>query len=66
MGLSAQLNLSQLGTVKLGIHAIQGILVFITAIIAIAMDAQSGKADGRGIWFNILVRLNSNLRLLMY
>jgi hypothetical protein len=58
MGLSAQLNLSQLGTVKLGVHALQGILVFITAIIAIAMDSQSGKAGGRGIWFNILVRFN--------
>jgi len=49
-----KLNLSPLGTSKLAIHSVQGLLVFTTACIALAMDSQTGKADGRGIWFNIL------------
>jgi hypothetical protein len=55
--MNARLNLSPLGKVKLGVHALQSILIFLAACIAIAMDAQSGRSDGRGIWFNVLVRI---------
>ena len=56
--MNAKLNLSPLGKAKLAVHAVQGILIFLTACIAIAMDAQSGHSDGRGIWFNLLVRID--------
>jgi len=49
-----KLNLSPLGKSKLAIHSVQGLIILITACIALAMDSQSGKTDGRGIWFNIL------------
>ena len=56
--MNAKLNLSPLGKAKLAVHALQGILIFLAACIAIGMDAQAGHADGRGIWFNVLVRIN--------
>jgi len=50
-----KLVLSTLGKIKLGLHSFQAALVLITVCVAIAMDAQQGKADGRGIYFNIMV-----------
>jgi hypothetical protein len=49
------LNLSPLGKIKTGVHAVQAAMIFIAACIALAMDTRQGHSDGRGRWFNILV-----------
>lgn len=54
-----KLNLSQLGTVKLAVHTLQGILLFVTICITIAKAAQKGSAGGAGIWYNVLVSSGS-------
>jgi hypothetical protein len=53
------LNLSLMGKIKTGVHAVQGAMIFIAACIALAMDTKQGQSDGRGRWFNILVRPSS-------
>ena len=50
-------RLSKLGQIKLGLHTLQGLLIFITACVAIAMDVKQGSAGGAGIFFNIMVSL---------
>jgi hypothetical protein len=50
-----KLALSALGKIKLGFHSLQALLVFITICVAIAMDAQQGKANGGGVFYNIMV-----------
>jgi hypothetical protein len=51
-----KIRLTKLGQIKLGLHTLQGLLVFITACIAIAMDAKKGSSGGAGVFFNIMVR----------
>lgn len=40
---------------KNGVHALQGLLIFVAAIITIAMFTKGGQSDGRITYYFVLV-----------
>jgi len=41
---------------KVGLHCIQGLLLFIAAVLIIAVFTKPGETDGRAKWYFALVR----------
>lgn len=50
-----RLDLSQLQKVKMGVHTIQAILIFVAACLTIAVLVKDGDTDSRTAWFFGLV-----------
>jgi hypothetical protein len=55
---AVKLNLSGLGKVKLALHTLQALLIFVALIMFIAMATKPGDSKGAGVYFCVLVCSN--------
>lgn len=53
--MKGRLELTKLQKIKIGVHVVQALWMFVALCLLIAMFAQKGKSDGRAFWYITLV-----------